>query len=373
MVAPVIPTLPPAPSRADDGATFSAKADAFAAALPGFGMGANDLGDYLDDLAIEVEADRANAALSAGNALVSETNAQGFATLLNAEVPGFPGSYSAREWATGQVVPMGSAKEWATLTNTTVDGDFSAKEWAIGTAVEAGSAKDWAVGDGIIAEGKKSALAYASEAFDSALTALNAPGTNATSITSNSITTGSKTFQIQMDKALVAGQFVVISYALNVTQYMVGQITSYNPMTGVLVVNVTQVNGMGTFANWIIALTALAAANSNNITTTNENLTYYPVLVSGTGAQALRIDDVTTPFSYNPSTGVFTLTEVLAMIATFSSVLNIPSGNTAARPMMPMRGSFRENTQLGIEYYNGTQWQTIGGAPDFLLMNAGVI
>jgi streptogramin lyase len=50
MTIPTITELPEAPSRADDGTSFSTKADAFVAALPGFRDELIDFGNYLDNL-----------------------------------------------------------------------------------------------------------------------------------------------------------------------------------------------------------------------------------------------------------------------------------------------------------------------------------
>lgn len=57
MAAPQISALPPAPSRADDGANFSAKADAFVAALATFRTQANTQADYTDAQAFAADAD----------------------------------------------------------------------------------------------------------------------------------------------------------------------------------------------------------------------------------------------------------------------------------------------------------------------------
>lgn len=57
MPAPTITPLPAAPSRSTDPATFAIEADAFVGALPVFGTEANAQADYLDALAIAVDAD----------------------------------------------------------------------------------------------------------------------------------------------------------------------------------------------------------------------------------------------------------------------------------------------------------------------------
>lgn len=88
-----------------------------------------------------------------------------------------------------------------------------------------------------------------------ALTAVNAPGTSATSTTSNDIGTGVKNFTIQTGKALVATMFVLIARTSAPGNWMHGQIVSYDSGTGALVVSVAKTNGAGTgVTDWTITL-----------------------------------------------------------------------------------------------------------------------
>lgn len=91
------------------------------------------------------------------------------------------------------------------------------------------------------------------EAF--ALTAVNAPGTNATSVTPITFGLGMKTLVIQTGKQLRQGQTVAIANSDAGTQRMIGPIDSYDPATGVLVVNVESVPaGTGSNSAWTISL-----------------------------------------------------------------------------------------------------------------------
>jgi hypothetical protein len=71
--------MPPAPSRADDGNAFSAKADATFAALPTTISGMNALGAYLDGVGAAVDADAAAASASAMTAELARDAAVGAA------------------------------------------------------------------------------------------------------------------------------------------------------------------------------------------------------------------------------------------------------------------------------------------------------
>lgn len=79
MVAPVVPTLDPGQIPQRDGSqaqgVYSDNMDYFTGELPDVITGMNDLGDWMNTTADEVEADRAAAATSATNAATSETNA----------------------------------------------------------------------------------------------------------------------------------------------------------------------------------------------------------------------------------------------------------------------------------------------------------
>jgi hypothetical protein len=101
---------------------------------------------------------------------------------------------------------------------------------------------------------------------------LNAAGsayalaTNATSTTSNSISVASKSFTTQINLGYQVGQTVRI--ATNSTNFMTGEVTSYNTGTGALVVNVTSVTGTGTFTSWFISQAAVGANTASGVTNT---------------------------------------------------------------------------------------------------------
>ena len=95
-----------------------------------------------------------------------------------------------------------------------------------------------------------------------AASALNAPGTNATSTSSVLIGTGSKTFSIQTGKLFSVGQPVLLASAANAANQMVGQITAHDSGTGSLTVNVAAIGGGGTYADWTVSLTALNPGTS---------------------------------------------------------------------------------------------------------------
>ena len=78
---------------------------------------------------------------------------------------------------------------------------------------------------------------------------------SATSTTSVAIGTGSKSFTVETGKRFVAGTFLTIAdSAAPTTNYLYGQVTSYNSLTGALVFDSQRVGGSGTKTNWLISL-----------------------------------------------------------------------------------------------------------------------
>ena len=103
------------------------------------------------------------------------------------------GGYSAKAWATGgtgvtTTSGHGAAKQWATTTGGYVDtAEYSAKEYAIGTTVAVGSAKDWAVlaEDSVVTGSSYSALHHAAKAAASATAAASSASTGGGSATAS--------------------------------------------------------------------------------------------------------------------------------------------------------------------------------------------
>ena len=82
---------------------------------------------------------------------------------------------------------------------------------------------------------------------------------SATSATSLTVGIGSKSLTIEAGKSFAVGQPVVIASTGSPTNYMTGQVTSYNSGTGALVVNATAIGGSGTVAAWTISIASIVA------------------------------------------------------------------------------------------------------------------
>lgn len=98
----------------------------------------------------------------------------------------------------------------------------------------------------------------ASDAAASATSALNAPGTMATSTSSNSVaSSGQKTWTIQTGKSLAPGQRISSARtSAPAAAVMYGAVNSYNSVNGQLVVDIDAAvgAGLGPFTDWSIAV-----------------------------------------------------------------------------------------------------------------------
>lgn len=228
---------------------------------------------------------------SAGT-FVTAGSAKSWATITGGVVGG-TAEYSAKEYAVGTTVATGSSKDWAQKTSATVDGSgVSAKAWALGgTGISDGAAKNWAqqtggdvTGAAALSRSAKSwaqdnlaGATYGGSAKDWAQSASKPDGTNessktyatqaaasaataagyvaaltSTSTTSLLIATGAKVFTTQASKAYVPGQFISAVSAANNANFMHGTVTTYTGTT--LTINVTDIGGSGTLADWQISI-----------------------------------------------------------------------------------------------------------------------
>jgi len=110
------------------------------------------------------------------------------------------------------------------------------------------------------AEAATSAATATTKAAEAATSAATAAGygnaLTGTSTTSLAIATGSKSFAASTGKQWATGQFLVAASAANTANYMHGQVTSYDVNTGALVLNVLDIGGSGTKADWTLSLSA---------------------------------------------------------------------------------------------------------------------
>ncbi len=87
-----------------------------------------------------------------------------------------------------------------------------------------------------------------------AVVASSGLATTGTSTTSLTVGTGPKTLTTQPGRGFAIGLSVRITHDADIANYMVGQITAYDSVTGVLAVDVVEVGVGGTFGLWTVAV-----------------------------------------------------------------------------------------------------------------------
>ena len=85
---------------------------------------------------------------------------------------------------------------------------------------------------------------------------------NATSTSSVAIGTGAKTLTVETGKGFVPGQMLMVARTSSPSNYMTGQVTSYDAGTGALVLNVVIFAGSGTYTGWSISVTAVVTTST---------------------------------------------------------------------------------------------------------------
>lgn len=113
-----------------------------------------------------------------------------------------------------------------------------------------------------------SQLPATTSAFNTEIDRINAIGYgsyNANSTTSLTIGTGSKSLTVETGRGFAVGQALLIASTASPTNYMGGQVTSYDSGTGALVFNATASNGSGTLAAWTISVTSLAIGGAPTV------------------------------------------------------------------------------------------------------------
>jgi hypothetical protein len=90
-----------------------------------------------------------------------------------------------------------------------------------------------------------------------------------TSVTSNAITNGIKTFTVQSGLSYIATQDITVVY--DNANHMHGTVDSYDSGTGVIVIDVSQHTGSGTYTAWTINVGGLTSINGALLSANNLN------------------------------------------------------------------------------------------------------
>lgn len=158
-----------------------------------------------------------------------------------------------------------------------------------------------------------------------------------TSTTSVLIGAGAKTFATQANKDIGVGSWLLItSDALPNTNYMVGQVTSYDA-SGNLAVNVTAIGGAGTFADWTIRVSGPTGATGATGSTAGIKQAY-----SSTTADA------------DPGNGTFRLNNATPASATAAYLDNLDSGGATVSGIFDLWDDSTTTTKGYVRFQKST-------------------
>lgn len=195
------------------------------------------------------------------------------------------------------------------------------------------------------------AEAGAIRAEAAAVAAVNAPGTQATSATSIAVATGARSFAIQTGKAIIPGMWLTIAPPAAPGVWMSAVVTSYNPATGALVVDVRFLAGSGTYSDWTLVLSppvAFKAATKEQIWEgVTDGVAYTPAGVLSAVAPVI--------IPYAPT---LILNGNTFINATIELTGNISLPNPIN--MKPGRGGFITIKTNGFTWSLGTAWDFVG-------------
>jgi len=231
--------------------------------------------------------------------------------------------------------------------------------------------------------------AFVSEANALAV-ALNLASTTATSTTSLAIGTGSKSLTVDTAKSYQVGMSVKIAY--DSTNWMHGEVTSYDSGTGALVVNVTAISGSGTYSDWTVTLsgpiaeTILPTGHLSGLTLSHAADTEHDITVAaGAARDATDAADMTLPSAITkrfdaewtvgtgnggmaageslPTSGTIHIWLIMRSDTGIVDVMANDHATSGLTPTLPSgydykRRIFSLRTDPSANIFNGAQWGT---------------
>lgn len=237
-----------------------------------------------------------------------------------------------------------NADYWSLALNDSLEGVVDALEWTEDTA---NLTEGWA---NAASTSATTATTQAGIATTAASSAINSPGTNATSTTSITPVIGANAFTLaQTGKTFVVGQFVTVADATTpTTKFFNGAITAFNSGTGAITVTANVVVGTSSGSNWVI--TAAAPAQGERFVAPVQT---YVALGNVTGTVNI---DLRVALSYSMTlTGNTTLT--FTMPDLFASGVE-----TEVALLITKGGSYSLVMPVGTEYSDGAAPNPLSGS-----------
>lgn len=153
------------------------------------------------------------------------------------------GTYNAAAFAWGNQMPAYA------------DGIKALGDNAFNNATEAKGSADMALDKAGVA------LAARDQAVAAAHSALNSPGTMATSSTSMALTAGTRSIVLdQVDKHFAKGQYLIVAATANPTVQAGATLLDFDAGTGAMTLSLDEPSGSGTYAAWTVSVGARPTA-----------------------------------------------------------------------------------------------------------------
>ena len=195
-------------------------------------------------------------------------------------------------------------------------------------------------------------------------------GLTAASSTNLVLSTGTKTLTVSTGKGYAVGMDIVIASYATPTNRMLGTVTAYDAITGVMVAVIYSATGSGTLASWVISMTAAVDASqfatpAGVQTLTNKTLNLANNTVTGTLAQ---FNAALTDADLASVAGVQTLTNKTLTSPTLTSPVMSSITNTGTITLPTVTGTLSTlagtetltNKTLDGEVYSTTATVTAG-------------
>jgi hypothetical protein len=205
-------------------------------------------------------------------------------------------------------------------------------------------------------------MAALAPALNDFVETISSVDTTSTSTSSVSIGTGTKNFTVETGKSYFVGMSLKI--ANTATNYMVGDVISYNSGTGALSVNVVAISGTGTYSSWTLTVAVSGIVDTSQIangavTADKVNATVATVA----GVQTLTNKTLTSPTLTTPT--VTNYTETL-FTASGNTTINLANGTiqkitTTGNNTITLPSSVTGKSYVVIIAYTGVHTVTWAG------------
>ncbi|MDP1527738.1 MAG: hypothetical protein Q8M20_18190 [Rhodocyclaceae bacterium] len=185
------------------------------------------------------------------------------------------------------------------------------------------------------------------EELNAAAMAMNNNSTNSTSASALTIAVGALSLTVQTAKSYLVGMSVKVALTADATNWMYGDVTAYDPITGALAVYVASIQGSGSGSAWTVSQSSPGGASINGSATQDFVVRSLKQQLGGTIASAATINlDVTTGDTIDVS-GVATVSAVILTAGNIKIIRHTGGQILVNSSAMILPGGGNITTQFG--------------------------